>query len=42
MTNDLLMTKGPDAAEFNNRSDFGNLFTKMKYKLIHIHFLLQD
>jgi len=40
------MMKGIEADEFNSKkgekSNFGNLFTKMEVKLYNIYFFLQD
>ena len=44
MTHTILMTKGPEASEFNidGRIFFGNCYTKFEYTMFNILFFIQD
>lgn len=44
MTHTILLTKGPEAAEFNNNGSliFGNMFTRLEYNIYNVLFFIQD
>jgi hypothetical protein len=45
MTHRILMTKGPDAIEFqgeNGQRDFGNSFTQAEYYMYNLVFFIED
>lgn len=44
-THIILMSKGPEADEFNmdpDKKDFGNIFTKVEFEIINVHFFMYD
>ena len=44
MTHTILLTKGPEAAEFNNNGSliFGNMYTRLEYYIYNVLFFIQD